>query len=147
MFFKNDIYFLPNFANEKPQKISFICYTKQLQFKCSKFSVQIRYKHHLYILVWTWCIMHPSSNNCQRKQNPSKKKKKKNKVPGSLTDTENKTQQKKKKKRSGQCLETARTDRQTDRHVALIYKILFFLLVSLITKFVMCNIWVAKLSL
>jgi hypothetical protein len=39
-------------------------------------------------LVWTWCIMHPSSNNCHKKQNPSKK----NKGPGSLTDTENKTQ-------------------------------------------------------
>jgi hypothetical protein len=53
-------------------------------------------------LVWTWCIMHPSSNNCHRKKNPSKKKKK-NKGPGSLTDTENKTHKKKKnKQRSGQ---------------------------------------------
>jgi hypothetical protein len=41
--------------------------------------------------------MHLSSNNCHRKQNPSKKKKK---GPGSLTDTENKTHppQKKNKK-------------------------------------------------
>jgi hypothetical protein len=39
--------------------------------------------------------MHPSSNNCHRKQNPSKKKK--NKGPGSLTDTEYKTHQKKNK--------------------------------------------------
>jgi hypothetical protein len=56
------------------------------------------------------------------------KKKKQNKGPGSLTDTENKTHQKKnkgpgsltdtkkkqkQKQRSGQCLETARTDKQT----------------------------------
>jgi hypothetical protein len=38
--------------------------------------------------------MHLSSNNCHRKQNPSKKK---NKGPGSLTDIENKTHQKKNK--------------------------------------------------
>jgi hypothetical protein len=80
--------------------------------------------------------VYPSSNNCHRKQNPSKKKK--NKGPGSLTDTENKTHQKKnkqtnkgpgsltntenkthkkktKKQRSGQCLEIARTDGQTNR--------------------------------
>jgi hypothetical protein len=44
--------------------------------------------------------MHPSSNNCHRKQNPSKKKKT-NKGPGSLTDTQNKTQKKKKKKNKG----------------------------------------------
>jgi hypothetical protein len=38
--------------------------------------------------------MHLSSNNCHRKQNPSKKKKK---GPGSLTDIENKTHKKKNK--------------------------------------------------
>jgi hypothetical protein len=37
--------------------------------------------------------MHPSSNNCHKKQNPSKKKK--NKGPGNLTDIKNKTQKKK----------------------------------------------------
>jgi hypothetical protein len=42
--------------------------------------------------------MHPSSNNCHRKQNPSKK----NKGPGNLTDTENKTHQTTKKQRSRQ---------------------------------------------
>jgi hypothetical protein len=44
--------------------------------------------------------MHLLSNNCHRKQNPSKKKKK-NKGLGSLTDTKNKTHQKfiKKKKK------------------------------------------------
>jgi hypothetical protein len=46
--------------------------------------------------------MHPSSNNCHRKQNPSKKKK--NKGPGSLTDIENKTHQKKKKKKKNKGL-------------------------------------------
>jgi hypothetical protein len=45
--------------------------------------------------------MHPSSNNCHRKQNPSKKKNKQtNKGPGSLTDTENKTHPRKKNKKS-----------------------------------------------
>jgi hypothetical protein len=41
------------------------------------------------VLVWTWCIMHPSSNNCHRKQNPSKKKNRKTKVwavPGNCPD-------------------------------------------------------------
>jgi hypothetical protein len=62
--------------------------------------------------------MHPSSNNCHRKQNPSKKKKKTNKGPGSLTDIENKTHPKKKKNKKtkvravpGNC-----PDRQTDTH-------------------------------
>jgi hypothetical protein len=93
--------------------------------------------------------MHPLSNNYHRKQNPSKEKKKKNKGPGSLTDTKNKTHQKKKKKqRSGQFNDTENKthqkkknkktkvravpgncpDRQTDRHVALIYKIVVVVL-------------------
>jgi hypothetical protein len=46
--------------------------------------------------------MHPSSNNCHRKQNPSKKKK--NKSPGSLTHTENKTHKKKTKKQKNKGL-------------------------------------------
>jgi hypothetical protein len=91
--------------------------------------------------------MHPSSINCHRKQNSQKnkgpgsltdtekkthkkkKKKKKqktnkqtNKGPGSLTDTKNKTHQKKKTKKT-KVQETTRTDRQTNKHVALIYKI------------------------
>jgi hypothetical protein len=61
--------------------------------------------------------MHPSSINCHRKQNSQK-----NKGPGSLTDTENKTHKKKKKKKT-KVQETTRTDRQTNKHVALIYKI------------------------
>ncbi len=42
---------------------------------------------------------------------------------GYKTKLPKKKKKKKKSQRFGQCLETTRTDRQTDRHVALIYKI------------------------
>jgi hypothetical protein len=59
-------------------------------------------------------------------QNPTKKKKK-NKGPGNLTDTKNKTHQKKKEKKKvcagpGNARKLPRqTDKQTNRHVTLIF--------------------------
>jgi hypothetical protein len=59
--------------------------------------------------------MHPSSNNCHRKQKTLKNLK--------IKKNQKKKKKKNEKQRSGQCLEIARIDRQADTPLDLIYKI------------------------
>jgi hypothetical protein len=67
------------------------------------FRIMMTYFLCLRILVWTWFIMYPSSNNCHRKQNPSKKKKKKKQRSGQFKwHRKQNPSKKKKKQRSGQ---------------------------------------------